>query len=132
MWRDVLRLSLPQEGELVTKQLKRYIPVAVIVLLLALASWRLSAQNGCSSVTLCATTASIGGGALLAGGCTSGTVAVVSSMTGSTVSIAPNTYPGDGIFWYGYVSANGTVTVKVCSILALTPTASTYNVRVIQ
>jgi hypothetical protein len=112
------------------KQLK--VIIAILLVLFSFGAWRLRAQNGCSSVTLCATTGSIGGGALLAGACTSGTVAVVSSMTGSTVNVAPNTYPGDGIIWYGYVSANGTVTVKVCSILALTPTASTYNVRVIQ
>jgi hypothetical protein len=78
------------------------------------------------------TTGSIGGGALLAGTCASGTVAVTNSLTGNAVLVSPNTYPGDGIIWYGYVSVNGTVTVKVCSILALTPTAGTYNVKVIQ
>jgi hypothetical protein len=34
--------------------------------------------------------------------------------------------------WRPYVSAAGTVTVKVCAAVAGTPTASTYNVRVIQ
>jgi hypothetical protein len=103
---------------------------ALAILLLLVGAFAY-AQN-CSSVTICATSGSIGGGAVLAGACTSGTVSVAGSLTGNTVSVSPNTYPGDGIIWYGYVSANGTVTVKVCAILALTPTASTYNVRVIQ
>jgi hypothetical protein len=85
-----------------------------------------------SMAAMQATTGSIGGGALLAGACTSGAVAVASSLTGNAVIVSPNTYPGDGIIWYGYVSVNGTVTVKACAILALTPTASTYNVKVIQ
>lgn len=49
-----------------------------------------------------------------------------------TVMVTPNTYPGDGTLFYGYVSTNGTVTVKACAIIALTPTSSTYNVRVVQ
>jgi hypothetical protein len=50
------------------------------------------------------------------------------------VSADPVTYPGDAFDWKAYVSAAGTVTVKVCTNLAAggTPTASTYNVRVIQ
>ena len=78
------------------------------------------------------TTGSIGGGALGVAGCTSGTVAVTNSTTSMTVSVTPNTYPGDGILYFGYVSSNGTVTVKVCAIAILTPTSSTYNVRVHQ
>jgi hypothetical protein len=89
--------------------------------------------NGTALVpSLTGTTGSIGGGALIAGACTSGTVAVTNSTTSMAVGISPNTYPGDGVLWYGYVSANGTVTVKVCGVVAVTPTASTYNVRVIQ
>jgi hypothetical protein len=57
---------------------------------------------------------------------------VTSSTTSMPVGVSPNTYPGDGAYWMGYVSANGTVTVKVCAAIALTPTSSTYNVRVIQ
>jgi len=78
------------------------------------------------------TTGSIGGGALLAGTCATGAASVANTTTTMVVDVSPNTYPGDGIIFMGYVSANGTVTVKVCAILALTPTASTYNVRIIQ
>jgi hypothetical protein len=49
-----------------------------------------------------------------------------------TVSVSPNAYAGDGFIPWGYVSANGTVTVKVCAQVAGTPASSTYNVRVIQ
>jgi len=48
------------------------------------------------------------------------------------VVVSPTTYPGDGMAWRGYVSAAGTVTVKVCAEIAGTSAASTYNVRVIQ
>lgn len=81
---------------------------------------------------LSGTTGSIGGGALLAGACTSGTVSVTSSTTAMSVVATPVTYPGDGTYWMGYVSTNGTVTVKVCAAVALTPGATNYNVRVIQ
>jgi hypothetical protein len=76
------------------------------------------------------TTGSIGGGALLAGACTSGTMTIAGALPGMGVIVSPNTYPGDGTIWLGYVSSANTVTVKVCAILALTPTASTYGVRI--
>lgn len=78
------------------------------------------------------TSSSIGGSALLAGACASTTVSVTGATTAMAVSVSPVTYPGDGNFWMGYVSASNTVTVKVCAAVAGTPTASTYNVRVIQ
>lgn len=88
--------------------------------------------SGTLGLVLTGTTGSIGGGALLAGACTSGTVAVTSSTTAMAVQASPVTYPGDGNYWLAYVSTAGTVTVKVCGAVAGTPTASTYNVRVIQ
>ena len=77
------------------------------------------------------TTGSIGGSALTAGTCSSATVSVSGATTSMAVEATPSTYPGDAIYWKGYVSASGTVTVKVCAAVAATPTASTYNVRVI-
>jgi len=85
-----------------------------------------------SQLPLTGTTGSIGGSALVAGACTSGTVAVAGSTTAMAVPTSPAIYPGDGMFWHAYVSTAGTVTVKVCASIAGTPTASTYNVRVIQ
>jgi hypothetical protein len=77
---------------------------------------------------------SIGGSALAAGACASGTVAVANATTSMAVVATPATYPGDAFDWKAYVSAAGTVTVKVCTNLAGggTPAASTYNVRVVQ
>jgi hypothetical protein len=83
-------------------------------------------------LTLAGTSPSIGGGALVAGACASNTVTVTGATTGMAVSASPVTYPGDGNYWLAYVSASNTVTVKVCAAVAGTPTASTYNVRVIR
>jgi hypothetical protein len=84
------------------------------------------------TINLTGTTGSIGGSLLAAGACSSGTVAVSLSTTSMAVIATPVTYPGDGNYWMAYVSAAGTVTVKVCAAIAGTPGASAYNVRVIQ
>jgi hypothetical protein len=81
---------------------------------------------------LAASTGRIGGSPLLAGGCIAANVAVHDATAAMAVAIAPTTYPGDGFFWQGFVPAPGTVTVKVCAIVAGTPKTSAYNVRVIQ
>lgn len=78
------------------------------------------------------TTKAIGGGKLLAGACTSGTVAVANAAPAMVVMASPATYPGDQFEWTAYVSTPGTVTVRVCGSIAGTPAAATYNVRVIQ
>lgn len=83
------------------------------------------------SPVLTGTTGSLGGGALLAGACAAVTVSVANSTTAMAVVATPVTYPGDGATWLAYVSTAGTVTVKVCAVIALTPTASAYNVRVL-
>lgn len=81
---------------------------------------------------LSGTTGSIGGGALLAGACTSGTATVTGATTAMAISVTPVAYPGDGTDWKAYVSSSNTVTVKVCGLVAVTPSATTYNVRVLQ
>lgn len=96
------------------------------------ANKRVNAAGFVGPVGLSGTTGSIGGSALTAGQCTSGTVAITGATTSMGVAIAPSTYPGDGVAWRGYVSSAGTVTVKVCGEVALTPVSSTYNVRVLQ
>jgi|SRR5882672_2946489 len=75
---------------------------------------------------------SIGGGALLAGACAVGTATVTGATTSMIALTDPVTYPGDGNTWEAYVSSSNTVTVKVCAIVAGTPIATTYNVRIIQ
>ena len=97
--------------------------------------WKKIENNGTPfnvAGTLSATTGSVGGSPLTAGHCASGTVPVAGATTTMTVSTSPNTYPGDGFIPWAYVSANGTVTVKVCATAAGTPSSSTYQVRVIQ
>lgn len=84
------------------------------------------------SCNLSGTSSSIGGSALLAGACTSGTVTVTGATTSMVATASPVTYPGDGFDWAAYVSSANTVTVKVCGFIAGTPTASNYNVRVLQ
>ena len=97
--------------------------------------WKKIENNGAAfnvAGSLAATTEKIGGSALAAGKCASGAVAVPGATTNMTVSVSPTAYAGDGFIPWGYVSANGTVTVKVCAQVAGTPASSTYNVRVIQ
>jgi hypothetical protein len=60
----------------------------------------------------------------------SGTATVTGATTGMAVIATPVTYPGDGAIWKAYVSSADTVTVKVCGLTIVTPTASAYNVRV--
>lgn len=76
-------------------------------------------------------TASVGGGLLMVGACTSGTTTVRGARVGDVVIVTPRTYPGDGVQWQGYVSSNDTITVKLCALITLTPTASIYDVRVV-
>lgn len=80
---------------------------------------------------LSGTSASLGGGALLAGACASNTTTVTGATTSMVVAVTPVTYPGDGSVWDAYVSASNTVTTKVCGVIALTPGATAYNIRVI-
>lgn len=88
-------------------------------------------QAGTFGLVLTGTTGSISG-ALTAGVCDSGTASITGATTGMSIVVTPVTYPGDGAIWYGYVSSSNTVTVKVCGLTVVTPTASAYNVRVIQ
>lgn len=95
------------------------------------AAWHNIADSATAPV-LSGTTGSIGGGALTAGQCTSGTVAVAGSTNAMAVSASPVADPGTGFTWGAFVSSAGTVTVRVCAVAAGTPTTSNYNVRVQQ
>jgi lysophospholipase L1-like esterase len=78
------------------------------------------------------TTSSIGGSALTAGQCTSGTVSVPGATTSMAVAVsgAAANDPGDNFVTRGFVSAPGTVTFKVCAITAGTPANQAYVVWV--
>ncbi len=49
-----------------------------------------------------------------------------------TVAVSPVADPGVGVAPpYGFVSGTNTVTVRVCAIVAVTPAAVAYNVRLL-
>jgi hypothetical protein len=91
-------------------------------------------QDGGVGMPLAGISGSIGGAALTAGQCTSGTVAITGATPSMAVSVSPaaGISPGPGFVWQGYISSAGTVSVQVCAIAAGTPAGTTYNVRVIQ
>lgn len=76
------------------------------------------------------TTSSLGGGALTVGACASGTATVTGATVGMLASTSPVTDPGDGFVYQAVISSTNTATVKVCALIAGTPTASVYNVNV--
>jgi hypothetical protein len=92
--------------------------------------WVLGATSGMMS----GTTVSIGGGALLAGACASGTATVTGAVVGMPAIATPSdgtNIPALGTSISATVTATNTVTVNVCALLALTPSAKTYSVRVL-
>lgn len=84
------------------------------------------------TAVLSGTSGSIGGGALLAGACSNTTVSISGLTTAMAIVTTPTAYPGDGFFWHAYASSANTATVSVCAAVAGTPSASTYNLRVLQ
>lgn len=92
--------------------------------------------NTCTGIVplpnLSATSASLGGSALLAGQCSTNTTTVTGATTSMVALADPVTDPGTGAYWDAFVSSSNTVTTKVCATIALTPSASAYNIRVLQ
>jgi hypothetical protein len=80
------------------------------------------------------TTGSIGGAALAAGSCATGTAAVAGATVGSPVAVAAadGSLPSGLVTLSAGVTSAGTVTVQVCAIAGATPAAKMYNVRVLQ
>lgn len=95
-----------------------------------------AANINCKGVPLTGTTGSIGGGALAAGACTSGTATVTGATSSMSFAVTPSANPqvdaAHGLSVWSYLSAANTVTVNVCAIIATTPNSTTYNVRVLQ
>ena len=87
-----------------------------------------------TQLPLAGTTGSIGGGALAAGVCTTGTATVTGATTSMAVAVSPASDPGTGFTWTAWVSSANTVTARVCNVsgASATPTAVAYNVRAIQ
>ena len=92
----------------------------------------LPAATGTAALVLSGTSGSIGGSALTAGVCATTPVTITGATAGMAAIATPVTYPGDSFYWRAYVSSSSTVTVTICAAVNGTPTASTYNIRVIQ
>lgn len=73
-------------------------------------------------------------GAIVGLGCDTATSSVDASITSSTSAFitTPTTFPGAGLFWQTYLSAAGLITTEVCSDVTVTPTASTYVVKIVK
>lgn len=86
-------------------------------------------HSGCTS-GLTGTTASIGGSALLAGNCATGTATVTGAVVGRPVyvSASDGTLPNALAVLSAAVTSTNTVSVQVCAIAAVTPAAKTYNI----
>ena len=88
--------------------------------------------SGTPALVLTGTSGSLGGSALTAGTCSGTTVTVSGATTSMTATTSPSSDPGSGFYWLAFVSASNTVTVRICAAASGTPSATTYNVRVIQ
>jgi hypothetical protein len=84
---------------------------------------------------LAGTTGSIGGASLAVNACSTGAATVYGVSSAMAIQVTPVADPNAAAAlnytWYGYMSGTNTVTVKVCALVAGTPTATAYNVRVI-
>jgi hypothetical protein len=81
---------------------------------------------------LAGTSGSIGGSVLAAGQCSSGSLTITGATTGMVASVSPVSYPGDGNWWEGIITGTNSIVVKVCASYTNTPTATAYNVRILQ
>ena len=71
-------------------------------------------------------------GALTVGTCNTTTVNITGATTGMAVVVSPagGVSVGTGIEWHGEVTSSGVVTVFECGLAIVTPTSTTFNVRV--
>jgi hypothetical protein len=83
-----------------------------------------------SSPIFYGSTGPIGGAEIAAGGCFTGNATVTGAVVDMPVLVTPRTFPGNGSYWEGFVSAPDTVTVKLCSTLAGALPATVFDVSV--
>jgi hypothetical protein len=89
-------------------------------------------------IVLTGKTPHIGNFTVGAGGCLTGYVVISGALANATppmtFAVAPETFPGPGIFWYAYMNpANpaGTINVKVCNSISGYIPSSIYDVTVL-
>lgn len=63
-------------------------------------------------------------------GCNDTTVTFTPASVGQAVLITPQTSPGTNVSWSGFVSAANQVDIRLCTLVAFTPSAVTYQIRV--
>lgn len=91
-------------------------------------SYTVTANQG---TLMTATSASIGGGLLLLGGCNTTDVTVSGATTGMVAIASPSTSLANGVQWQAAVISANTVRVYECALLTVTPASTTFQVRVI-
>lgn len=79
-------------------------------------------------------TPSIGGGLLTVGTCASATSSIDTSVTSSTAAFVttPQNDIGDGFSIYTNLQSSGVIITRVCATATLTPTATSYVVKIIK
>lgn len=95
----------------------------------------MTVNGGAVLPSLSGTTGSIGGSFLASPGTTvTGTVTVAGAVVGAPVAVSASdgTSPNGLVVLSASVTSTNTVTVQLSALAAVTPTAKTYNVRVIQ
>jgi hypothetical protein len=88
--------------------------------------------SGAPLAYLSGNTASMGGSPMTVGQTITATATVTGATTTMVAVCSPQTNPGAGFCFDSFVSSANTVTVRLTCVLAGTPTASLYSVRVIQ
>ena len=83
------------------------------------------------SSALSGTTGSLGGAPMTAGETITTAVTITGASVGMVAVCNPQTYPGDSFCWDAYVSSADTATVRLTAVLAGTPVASLYSVRLL-
>jgi len=95
-------------------------------------TWWMTTLPPLAPVPLVGVSGSLGGSPMTAGQTISITVAITGATVGMVATCSPRTYPGDGFCFDAYISSANTVTVRLTCVGAATPTASLYDVRIIQ
>ena len=77
-------------------------------------------------------TITLGGGLLLAGARSTGTLTVPGARSGMHVMVTPQSDVGVSACYGGFVSSNDTVTIWIMGIVSVTPPSTVLNVTVSQ
>ena len=89
--------------------------------------------TGTTPAPLVATSAAFAPGAMTTQTCAQQNTTVATATTAMVAAVSPVTAPASGFVWSASVSATNTVTINLCNLTTgtLTPTSTTYNIRVL-